>query len=76
MSANADPDPQDTPGLEPGGSVPPGETPPAETSSTSELADGQPELPSTRTNKVMYGLILGITAVVGIMFVAYALSIG
>ncbi|GGJ80315.1 hypothetical protein GCM10011583_09810 [Streptomyces camponoticapitis] len=33
--SNPDPDPDNTPGLEPGGGVPPGETPPGE-GSTSE----------------------------------------
>jgi hypothetical protein len=33
-----DPDPEDTPGLEPGGGVAPGDTPPGEASATESLA--------------------------------------
>ncbi|MCL3862895.1 DUF6480 family protein [Actinotalea sp. K2] len=74
-SPGTDLDPDQTPGLEPGGSVAPGDTPPAETSTTGGVKREQPDLPSGRTNKVVYGLILGVVALVVLMFVGYAVGL-
>ena len=73
-SPSSDPTPEDSTGLTPGGSVPPGETPPAE-SGMSGLSDRQPSLPSARTNKIVYALVLGVVLLVGLMFVAYAVGL-
>lgn len=68
------PDPDQTPGLEPGGSVPPGETPPAE-GSISGISHPEPELPSQRSSRVVYALIIAVVLVVVVMLVAYAVGI-
>jgi hypothetical protein len=69
-----DPSPEQTPGLEPGNSMAPGDTPPAE-GSESGVNDRQPDLPSQRTNKIVYGLVIGVSAIVALMFLAYAVDI-
>ena len=75
MSIPTDPQPEDTTGLEPGGGVPPGETPPGEGSTTSGVTRYQPDLPSARTNKLVYAVILGLTAVGALTFVGYAIGL-
>lgn len=70
-----DPQPEDTTGLEPGGSVPPGETPPAESSTTSGVSSREPDLPSARTNKLVYGVIAVSGLLVVVMLVAYAVGL-
>lgn len=75
MTSNPDPDPETTTGLEPGGGVPPGETPPGEASTTSGVTRQQPDLPSGRTNALVYGLVLALVAVVVLLFVGYALGL-
>jgi Family of unknown function (DUF6480) len=63
---SADPDPQNTPGLEPGGSVPPGETPPAEGST--------PEAGPEETHNPTRGWATGpliLIAVLAVVFVVY-----
>lgn len=74
-SPSTDPQPENTTGLEPGGGVPPGETPPGEASTTGGVARQQPDLPSGTTNKVVYGIILAITALAVLTFVGYAVGL-
>ncbi|EYR62910.1 membrane protein [Actinotalea ferrariae CF5-4] len=71
----ADPDPAQTPGLEPGGGVAPGDTPPGESSATPGTTQHQPELPSERTNKIVYGLVIATTVVGALFFLGYALGL-
>ena len=73
-SPTPDPEPEQTPGLEPGGSVAPGDTPPGE-ASTSGVTHQQPDLPSDRSNKLVYGVILVAVAIVVVMFIGYAIGI-
>jgi Family of unknown function (DUF6480) len=63
-----DPDPDTTPGLEPGGSVTPGDTPPIE-SSTSATNYREPELPSERTNWLVIGGIALVVVIVAVLLV-------
>lgn len=66
-----DPEPKETPGLEPGGGVPPGETPPAE-SSTSGVRHSE-ELPPTAAGpRTALGVTLLIALLVAVMFLAMA----
>ncbi|GHF75777.1 hypothetical protein FHX82_002449 [Amycolatopsis bartoniae] len=44
-SSNPDPDPDNTPGLEPGGGVQPGDTPPDSGSTTLGLSNREPHQP-------------------------------
>ncbi|MFH8886317.1 DUF6480 family protein [Streptomyces californicus] len=69
-TGNPDPDPRNTPGLEPGGGVSPGDTPPGE-SSTSEAGPRQ----ETSKGWAMAPLIviLTVAALVAGFFLAYAL---
>jgi hypothetical protein len=61
-----DPQPENTPGLAPGGSVQPGDTPPIE-SSTSGTSYREPDLPSERTNWLVIGGIALVVVVVAIL---------
>ena len=63
-----DPQPETTPGLEPGGSVAPGDTPPIE-SSTSATSYRQPDLPSERTNRVVLGGIALVVVIIAVLLV-------
>ena len=75
MTASApDPDPDSTPGLEPGGSVTPGDTPPGE-SSTSGASDRQPRTGSTGANWAAYAIVGIVVVVVALFFVGYALGL-
>lgn len=71
---NPDPDPDETPGLEPGGGVAPGDTPPAE-SSTSGASDRQPGTASTRANWMAYAVIGAFVVLIGLFFVGYAIGL-
>lgn len=66
-----DPDPATTPGLEPGGGVAPGDTPPGE-ASTSGVAHREPDLPSRRTNWLVYIGIGVVVVLVAALFAGYA----
>jgi hypothetical protein len=70
-----DPDPDNTPGLEPGNGVNPGDTPPVE-ASTSGNTFREPDLPSARTNKLVYVGILAVALVAVLTFIGYAVGIG
>lgn len=74
MTSSPDPDPANTPGLEPGGGVAPGDTPPGE-SSTSGAGPREPDLPSRRTNWLVYGLIGIVVVSVMLLFVGYAVGL-
>ncbi len=63
------PDPGNTPGLEPGGGVPPGETPPAgDQMSGAAAAPVERETVPDKGPKVAMGVILAVSLVVGAMF--------
>lgn len=68
-----DPEPERTPGLEPGGGVPPGETPPESASGTAAVSHREPRV--QRSAPVPHLLIaaLGVIAVAGI-FAALAVT--
>jgi hypothetical protein len=70
-----DPDPDNTPGLEPGNGVRPGDTPPIE-ASTSGNTFREPDLPSGRTNKLVYIGILAVVLISVLTFIGYAVGIG
>lgn len=70
-----DPDPENTPGLEPGGGVAPGDTPPAE-GGMSGVSHQEPGVPSGRSQKLVYGVILGFAALVVVMLAGYAIGVG
>lgn len=63
---NPDPDPEHTPGLEPGGSVPPGETPPAE-GSTPDAGPEETHNPTTGWAKAPVVLI-GVLVLAAIVY--------
>jgi hypothetical protein len=63
-----DPQPESTPGLEPGGSVTPGDTPPGE-SSTSGTSYRGPDLPSERTNWLVLGGIALVVVVIAVLLI-------
>lgn len=69
---NPDPEPERTPGLEPGGSVPPGETPPAE-SSMPGAGPQETHNPAKGWAKAPLTLILLLVVLIAAFFLAYAL---
>ncbi|MFH9758490.1 DUF6480 family protein [Streptomyces anulatus] len=71
-TGNPDPDPRDTPGLEPGGGVAPGDTPPG-ASSTSEA--GPRHAPPKGWAKSPLIAIITVTVMVAAFFLVYALLI-
>jgi hypothetical protein len=71
----ADPDPDTTVGLEPGGGVAPGDTPPGEASTTPGTTRHQPDLPSQRSNKLVYGVIVALVLVGALYFLGYAVGL-
>lgn len=73
-ASTPDPDPDTTPGLEPGGLVAPGDTPPGE-SSTSGASDRQPRTGSTGANWVAYAVIGVAVMLVGLFFVGYVVGL-
>ncbi|GHF56044.1 DUF6480 family protein [Streptomyces thermodiastaticus] len=71
---NPDPEPDRTPGLEPGGGVPPGETPPAE-SSMPQAGPREPEATARGWAQAPLIVILVLVLVVAAGFLAYALGL-
>jgi hypothetical protein len=67
-----DPEPERTPGLEPGGGVPPGETPPAE-SSMPEAGPRETHNPPKGWAKAPLAVILVLVVLIAAFFLAYAL---
>ncbi|MGX5207398.1 DUF6480 family protein [Streptomyces violaceus] len=67
-----DPEPERTPGLEPGGGVPPGETPPAE-SSLPEAGPQETHNPPKGWSKAPLALIIVLVVLIAAFFLAYAL---
>lgn len=74
-SPPTDPQPEQTPGLEPGGGVAPGDTPPGEASTTGGVSREQPDLPSAGANKAVYAVILGVVALSVLTFIGYAIGL-
>ncbi|SDM46877.1 hypothetical protein SAMN04488074_12213 [Lentzea albidocapillata subsp. violacea] len=66
-----DPDPQRTPGLEPGGGVRPGDTPP-ESGQTSGLSHHEPAPPKATTTRIVIALILLLAVLVAAMLLTQA----
>lgn len=65
-----DPEPNETPGLEDGGSVKPGDTPPDSNSATASPKQDAPTKPP-KSNLVMTAVIIAIVVVVLLIFVGY-----
>nr|WP_307659245.1 DUF6480 family protein [Streptomyces sp. V1I1] len=72
-TTNPDPDPRNTPGLSPGGSVPAGETPPAEASTASGA--GPRDDPPRGWSKGPIIIILVVAGLCAALFLAMALSL-
>jgi hypothetical protein len=66
-----DPDPQRTPGLEPGGGVRPGDTPP-ESGQTSGLSHHEPKPPRRTTTRIVIAVILLFAVLVAAMLLTKA----
>ncbi len=65
-SPSTDPQPENTPGLEPGNSVAPGDTPPGE-ASTSGNTFREPDLPSERANWTVGIILIAVMAVTALL---------
>lgn len=66
-SQQADPEPTESTGLEPGGGVPPGETPPAESSTTIEAGRPDPQV-SSGPWKVIGIVLVALFAIAMLIF--------
>ncbi|MGI5423312.1 DUF6480 family protein [Streptomyces sp. CA-179760] len=67
-----DPEPERTPGLEPGGGVPPGQTPPAE-SGLPEASPQETHNPPKGWAKAPLTLIILLVVLIAAFFLAYAI---
>jgi hypothetical protein len=77
-SPSADPDPSDTPGLEPGGGVRPGDTPPSE-AGMSGLSDNKPtdqKQPSGAVNKIIPIAIISLVMLFVLFFLVRTFLLG
>ena len=74
-SSSPDPQPEDSTGLELGGGASPGETPPGEASTTAGVPERQPDVPSGRSNAVVYGVVLTLVSVVMLLVLGYAIGL-
>ena len=72
-SPSTDPQPENTPGLEPGGGVAPGDTPPGE-ASTSGNTFREPDLPSERTNWTLGIILAAVMAITALLLAIRFLS--
>jgi hypothetical protein len=66
MSVPPDPEPERTPGLEPGGGVPPGETPPDSASATEAVSFREPAPPRVLPAASVVAIIVGAVIVVAL----------
>lgn len=66
MSFPPDPDPDRTPGLEPGGGVPPGETPPDSGSTTEGASFREPAPPRALPMATVVTIVVGAVIVVAL----------
>jgi hypothetical protein len=67
MSVPPDPQPDRTPGLEPGGGVPPGETPPDSGSATEGLGVREPDPPTVLPVAFVAVVVLGAVILVALV---------
>ncbi|QCB94156.1 DUF6480 family protein [Cellulomonas shaoxiangyii] len=74
-ASTPDPEPADTPGLEPGGGVAPGDTPPGESSATAGLSAHQPKVGSTGSNWLVYAGVGAVVALCALFFIGYAVGL-
>ncbi|MET9319113.1 DUF6480 family protein [Streptomyces sp. NPDC003038] len=70
---NPDPDPRNTPGLEPGGGVPAGETPPAESSTSSGAGPYRPLKRGWSKGPIV--IICFVALVCALFFLAFAIAL-
>jgi Family of unknown function (DUF6480) len=64
------PEPERTPGLEPGGGVSPGDTPPGE--SSEPQASIRTPAPKDRQTPTALAVVIGIAVLLGVLFLAWA----
>lgn len=69
MTDPANPPPEETAGLQPGGSVDPGDTPPTSSQVSGALGPSGPDVPDSTTKYVVIGLLLVVALPVAFFLV-------